>query len=100
MTELALSPDITCLAAHVPRPRARHTTLEWTPVRSSSERVRVRTYTCPCQPISYELCQAGGLFFIRRTRRGPEGILIDECPRLRPATVTRMWIRLLEGAMH
>ena len=97
MTELALSPRAACLAAHVPRPRPGHVSLQWAPPRAPWERVRVRDYTCTCQLVSYELCQTGGLFFIRRTRRDDGGILIDECPRFSPAGITAMWMRLLQG---
>lgn len=99
MTELALAPRVTCLAAHVPRPRPGHAALHWAPPRPLTERVRVRDYTCTCQLVSYELCQAGGLFFIRRTRRGGESTLIDESPRFRPAAVKTIWMRLLHGGM-
>ncbi|GGO26135.1 hypothetical protein GCM10010116_52470 [Microbispora rosea subsp. aerata] len=45
--------------------------------RPRAASVRVRRHTCDCQPVVYELCQAGGLMFVRRYDRS-NGVLIEE----------------------
>lgn len=40
------------------------------------KRVRVVAWTCDCRAVFYELCQARGMAFIRRTLQR------DECPEV------------------
>ncbi|WP_188194412.1 hypothetical protein [Nonomuraea sp. SYSU D8015] len=94
---LRLPGDGDTSSVHVPDPQPNHTLLRWDPVRSSGERIRVVAYTSDCQPTFYELCQAGGLFFIRRTRRTGGRVLIHESARIRRALVIPLWEGLLEG---
>ncbi|MEU7916434.1 hypothetical protein [Microbispora bryophytorum] len=58
--------------------------------------VRVRRHTCDCQPVAYELCQAGGLMFVRRYDR-TDGVLIHESEWLRPPAAEHLWTRILLG---
>ncbi|MBB4939027.1 hypothetical protein FHR32_003332 [Streptosporangium album] len=44
----------------------------------------------------YELCQAGGLLFIRRTYRS-DAVLMHESEWLRTADGERLWLRVLLG---
>ncbi|MGN9838105.1 hypothetical protein ACTMTI_08280 [Nonomuraea sp. H19] len=81
----------------MPELRPGYTPLRWDPIWSPGERVRVREYTCDCQPTFYELCQAGGLRFIRRTRRKGAEILIDECAHSRHVKTMIVWAKLLSG---
>ncbi|TMR89360.1 hypothetical protein EJK15_61240 [Nonomuraea basaltis] len=92
--------DDWCIGVHVPELRAGYTLLKWESTRPPAERVRVREYTCDCQPTFYELCQAGGLLFIRRTRRRGREILIDESAPTRYAKAMIVWGRLLSGLVR
>ncbi|MEO3884376.1 hypothetical protein [Nonomuraea sp. B5E05] len=47
--------------------------------------------------MSYELCVAGGLGHIRRTRRSSAGIQVSESPWLRIGQAKRLWEDLLDG---
>ncbi|MGI5160141.1 hypothetical protein [Microbispora sp. CA-102843] len=64
-----------------------------------SDRVRVRRHTCECKATIYELCSAGGLLFIRRTKRGKK-VEIRETERLVAARMEELWVRLLSGEVH
>ncbi|TMR14307.1 hypothetical protein ETD86_29005 [Nonomuraea turkmeniaca] len=96
---LPLPSDDSCMGTHVPVPRSGYTPLRWDPEQPGA-RARVRAYTCDCQPTYYELCQAGGLLFIRRTRRSGREIQVDEGARLRQSEAMIMWTRLLEGLVR
>ncbi|MEQ4718260.1 hypothetical protein [Nonomuraea sp. B19D2] len=85
------------LAPHVPDPRPGHLTMSWIPARLLAERVRVRDYTCACAPTCYELCQSGGEYFIRRSRRIDEEVVIEETHRTIYAKALVAWTRLLDG---
>ena len=67
--------------AHVPIRRGSVRQLQWwepTP----AERVRVLAWTCDCQARFYELCQSGGMVYIRRTVQKDDGPEIAETRRL------------------
>jgi hypothetical protein len=55
--------------------------------------------TQPCQRIVYELCQAGGLLFVRRFYRSDE-VLVHESEWLRAPEAERLWIKILMGQMR
>jgi hypothetical protein len=74
------------------------TLIDWLPEQPRMVRVRVRDYTCDCQPTFYELCQAGGVRFIRRTSKGRGGLLIVESPDAIAPTINELWAKLLKGA--
>ncbi|RVX38059.1 hypothetical protein EDD27_0349 [Nonomuraea polychroma] len=98
MAELLPPPsNDSCLGIHVPEPRPNRTVLRWAPVQPTAGRVRVRAYTCDCQPTFYELCQAGGQLFIRRTQRLGARVLVDESEPFRYAKALIMWTKLMEG---
>ncbi|MFF4122680.1 hypothetical protein ACFYYP_04065 [Microbispora rosea] len=44
----------------------------------------------------YELCQAGGLMFVRRYDRS-DGVLIEESEWVRPPAAEHLWTRILLG---
>ncbi|MGW6502157.1 hypothetical protein [Nonomuraea angiospora] len=48
-------------------------------------------------PTFYELCQSGGQFFIRRTRRLRQKMVIDESPWTTHARALATWTSLLDG---
>ncbi len=54
------------------------------------------TWTCGCQTPSYELCAAGGLYFIRRIA----ATSIHESTRWRYREAEATWSALLKGEVH
>ncbi|MEV6151740.1 hypothetical protein AB0L53_15475 [Nonomuraea sp. NPDC052129] len=68
----------------------------WQERHERTTRVRVCDYTCECQQIVYELCQAGGLMFVRRFYRC-DGVLEHQSDWLRAPAATRLWSRILLG---
>ncbi|WP_433497302.1 hypothetical protein ACQP1K_20400 [Sphaerimonospora sp. CA-214678] len=73
--------------------------MRWLPDARRTAYARVVEHTCDdCVPVSYELCGAGGLRFIRRTDRthgvGPE---VRETERLITCRAQEMWRDLLLG---
>lgn len=67
-----------------------------TRIRAAS--IRVRSHTCDCTPTPYELCEAAGLAFIRRTVRSSAGTHVSgDSPWLRRAEADKLWTALLEG---
>ncbi len=61
--------------------------------------MRVHRHTCECKATIYELCSAGGLMFIRRTKRGVK-VEVRESERLVSARMRLLWLRLLSGEAH
>ncbi|WP_101788782.1 hypothetical protein [Nonomuraea indica] len=86
-----------CLSPHVAQPCGTPFAIDWFREQPRTERVRVRAHTCACQPVFYELCQAGGVRFIRRTtvRRGRMKAM--ESPRAHAVVVDHLWELLLTG---
>jgi hypothetical protein len=71
--------------------------LAWSPPSARTPCVRVRSHTCECEPVIYELCQAAGLMFVRRTVRAEHGDETRET-EWRPAAYTlRVWGLILQG---
>ncbi|MFC4062273.1 hypothetical protein ACFOWE_28560 [Planomonospora corallina] len=92
-------PVTRCLSPHVPLPQSRCERLDWYGPRLG-ERVRVIAWTCTCLATVYELCEAGGQGFIRRTVRFDGRREIRESPRWRTATARVMWTALLSGLVR
>ncbi|WP_329084818.1 hypothetical protein [Streptosporangium sp. NBC_01469] len=88
-----------CLSPHVLPARSHCEALTWHPPRGDTQ-VRVVRWTCDCDPLFYELCQAGGVRFIRRTRRSRSDLTIDETDRRPAAEADAMWIALLHGLVR
>ncbi|MFF3445039.1 hypothetical protein [Streptosporangium sp. NPDC002721] len=85
-----------CLSPHVLPARSHCEPLTWHPLRGDGQ-ARVVRWTCDCDALFYELCQAGGLRFIRRTRRHHA---IDESDRWQAQEADAMWIALLHGLVR
>ncbi|GAA0947021.1 hypothetical protein GCM10009560_63180 [Nonomuraea longicatena] len=52
--------------------------VRWYPIVYRVRRIRVQQNTCECQPVVYEFCSAGGLYFVRKhDRRGPTPIMAE-----------------------
>jgi len=71
--------------------------IDWMPVPPRAELVRVRDYTCDCRETVYELCQAGGVRFIRRIKQGDRAPVVEECPTGRAHDIDNLWAQLLSG---
>lgn len=54
---------------HVEPPMLGHIKLAWDEPTPRAPRIRVLSHTCECQEMTYELCAATGLGFVRRTDR-------------------------------
>ncbi|MFF0306445.1 hypothetical protein ACFYSC_03400 [Streptosporangium sp. NPDC004379] len=75
-----------------------HGLVGWRPERPRTSRVRVKEHTCDCQATFYELCQAGGLMFVRRTERRNGVTIVHESPWEIASRTQELWRRLLTGA--
>ncbi|MFF4773477.1 hypothetical protein ACFY05_11525 [Microtetraspora fusca] len=82
---------------HVAPAQKGHEKIRWLAPAQRSDRVRVRRHTCECKATIYELCHSGGLLFIRRTVRGPDGARVHESDRLVTAKMEALWLMLLLG---
>ncbi|MCC5575125.1 hypothetical protein IMZ11_05655 [Microtetraspora sp. AC03309] len=85
---------------HVAPLQKMHEKINWLVPVQRSDRVRVRRHTCECKATIYELCHSGGLVFIRRTVRGPDGSRVHESERLVTARMEILWLRLLIGEVR
>jgi hypothetical protein len=82
---------------HVGALQQRHERIDWRPERPRADRVRVKEHTCCCRATFYELCQAGGLMFVRRTHRLGDEVTVHESPWVRTRAAEELWFRLLMG---
>lgn len=80
-----------------PLPEAR--AIDWGPSQSRVNRVRVRAHTCCCTSPYFELCTAGGLWFIRRYTKG-DPTVPGESPWLLAAAAQELWTQLLTGQVR
>ncbi|WP_182897911.1 hypothetical protein [Microbispora sp. H10830] len=64
---------------------------------SDGTRVRVIAWTCDCLAMVYELCQASGQGFIRRTLQHEDAPEICETHRWPIAQAREVWAALLTG---
>ncbi|WP_433517819.1 hypothetical protein ACQP2T_21105 [Nonomuraea sp. CA-143628] len=75
-----------------------HKQIEWDLPTSRTARVRVRRHTCCCGNVQFELCEAGGLMFIRRLESSHDGgVVVHETERVRTAQAVHLWDLLLRG---
>ncbi|MEU0564758.1 hypothetical protein ABZ297_05060 [Nonomuraea sp. NPDC005983] len=82
---------------HFAPPQPGHVEVDWGVPVSRCNRVRVREHTCECDSVLFELCQAGGQLFIRRTLRDSGGVTVHESGWLVSAAAMELWRRLLRG---
>ncbi|WP_319018610.1 hypothetical protein [Microbispora sitophila] len=71
-----------------------HEEVVWHKCQPRVSRVRVRRHTCGCKPLMFELCQAGGLLFVRRTENRTT---VTETEWLRAALAEQLWHKILLG---
>ncbi|MEN3541069.1 hypothetical protein AAH991_38560 [Microbispora sp. ZYX-F-249] len=82
---------------HVPDPQPDAEQLQWLAPQRRCTQVRVQRHTCECQPRIYELCQAGGLVFVRRTDRNQAGVEVAETEWLVTARAQELWQKIITG---
>lgn len=91
-----------CRDPHVLSARSHCEALLWNAPKDprGKERVRLVTWTCDCGPAFFELCEAGGMRFIRRTQRVRGTLSIKETDRWPPGEADAMWTALLHGLVQ
>lgn len=82
---------------HVPDPQPDAQKLRWLKPQPRCPHVRVQRHTCECRVRIYELCQAGGLVFVRRTDREETGLEVAETEWLLTARARELWEKILTG---
>lgn len=82
-----------CLSPHLPLPQSSCVRLNWYPA-GKDKRCRVVAWTCHCRSVHYELCESGGLAFIRRFTQGQQPA---ETHRVRVGEARATWFALLSG---
>ncbi|MER7134384.1 hypothetical protein [Streptosporangium saharense] len=88
-----------CLSPHVSSPRSHCEALSWN-APGTCANARVVQWTCDCETVFYELCQADGLRFIRRTRRTAGGPSVQESDHWPAAEADAIWTALLFGLVR
>ncbi|MBB4918468.1 hypothetical protein [Streptosporangium saharense] len=88
-----------CISPHVASPRSHCEILTWN-APAEWEKARTVRWTCDCGSVFFELCQADGLRFIRRTRRTAGGPMIEESDRWPTVEADAMWNALLFGLIR
>lgn len=83
--------------AHVAAAQSGCMAIDWTAPVARCSNVRVRSHTCECASELFELCQAGGLLFIRRTLRKAGADVVHESGWVVSAVAERLWELLLRG---
>ena len=88
-----------CLSPHVRSEHSSGEPLAWYGPRSDSGAVRVISWTCDCVSPVFELCQQGGLQFIRRTHQSELSTVTCETRRWAARDAAVQWSRLLAGQL-
>lgn len=86
-----------CLSPHVKPPTSHCERLIWTVPNSRGSHGRVLRWTCDCEGLFYELRQAGGLRFIRRTRSDQGVAVIEDSEQWSAGIADAQWSALLSG---
>jgi hypothetical protein len=82
---------------HVAPLAAEHFAVEWREPAPRCTRFRVKEHACEFAGTIYELCQAGGLRFIRRTIREAGSATVSETIWMSPTEAGCLWASLLFG---
>lgn len=72
--------------------------IEWKKIEPPLGKARVHAEWRPTRDVLYELCSAGGLRFIRRTRHSP--YRVDQSPGMIAGRVDTLWQMLLNGQIN
>ncbi|GAA2302849.1 hypothetical protein GCM10010149_60300 [Nonomuraea roseoviolacea subsp. roseoviolacea] len=71
--------------------------IDWEPEAEWTERVRVCEYACACKHVLYELCQAGGLRFVRKIKSWGRRRTMEASPRMNAVRANLLWRQWLCG---
>jgi len=82
---------------HVAAASRTSVSIEWGQEGFRTQRTRVRDHTCNCRSVFYELCQAGGQRYIRRTTRKGGRVVVEESVRMNASQMDALWSLLLQG---
>ncbi len=99
MADLIADPN-ECLSPHWAHPRKDHVKLVWHEPFEGVTRVRALAWTCDCRAVVYELLQAGGRAFIRKTIQAEPTPKVEETHRWSIEEARRVWLALLCGEMR
>jgi hypothetical protein len=58
---------------------------------------RVVRVSCRCRPVEYELLVVGGLYWIRRTERTGDGLVVRVSPQAANCWVGELWGLIMSG---
>jgi hypothetical protein len=96
-----LSVPRVCYGLHVALPQPGCRPITWLRESHRTTRVRVQQHTCEwCSRITYELCAAGGLMFIRRTNREMSVPVVSETEHLVARRTFVLWTWLIGGQVR
>ncbi|GIH47421.1 hypothetical protein SAMN05421833_11780 [Microbispora rosea] len=99
MAATVVDPD-ECLSPHWEMRQKDHVKLVWHKPFEGVERVRALAWTCDCRAVVYELLQAGGQAFIRKTTQTEPTPKVKETHRWPIEEARRVWHALLLGEMR
>jgi hypothetical protein len=85
-----------CDNQHAAAPRSGAKSIEWEPSTSRVHRIRVRAHTCSCTFPYFELCTAGGLWFVRRFTAKSPAVAV-ESPWVSAHAAQNLWTQILTG---
>lgn len=89
-----------CLSPHWETRHKDHVKLVWHESFEGVRRARALAWTCDCRAVVYELLQAGGQAFIRKTTQTEPTPEIEETHRWPMEEARRVWHALLLGEMR
>jgi hypothetical protein len=81
---------------HTAAPGAEAVRVDWRESQRRCDRLRVREHTCFCRLPMYELCTAGGLWFVRRFS-GEALEVIVESTWMTARAAQRLWMQIVTG---
>lgn len=96
MLRAAGGDPVTYHGLHAATAQPDHEPVDWSPSSPRAARVRIREHTCVCKRVVYELCTAGGLWFVRRLSDGPPVSVVESGWETARA-VQALWSRILLG---
>jgi hypothetical protein len=85
---------------HGPHPapqQEQHERLVWRSPSRRTHRIRVVRHSCECEATIFELCQAGGLAFIRKSLRRTASTVVHETDWMPSKRASQLYERVLRG---
>jgi hypothetical protein len=81
---------------HPDRPHEQAMRVRWQKSQNRCPQVRVREHTCICLCPMYELCTAGGLWFVRRFT-GKDLEIVVESAWMSAQAARTLWMQIMTG---